>query len=358
MTEANPIKGNAFRNEELGIECYPQMMQKEEEYLVNDYPWAMKAAEEQRNLFWPPDEMDVSSDLQSFLVDCTEAERHGVNTVTGLFTKYEVFAGDEYWGGRFKRMFPRPSLRTMGNAFSFFETNIHTIFYSELDKIVHEADREFYTRYLRDPVLASRVEWLDKKINHRDPLISLGIFSMVEGAILYSSFAFLKHFQSEGKNKLPALLSGINFSVRDENLHSMGGAAAYQSLMKEVIALNPEKELKIKTYYESQMKDAAIQLAHHESLIVDKIFEKGEIQGINEWELNTFINSRLNLCLQGLGHKETFLVGSNPIKNWFYKGINSVQFKDFFTPGVGNEYNRKVNREGFRWVPKAEREGS
>ena len=220
---------NRFTNEDLDIYCTPKMMSKENEYLVDDYPWAMEAAELQRSVFWAPDEMLVENDLQCYLTQLTEAEQHGLNTVTGLFTKYEVLAGIDYWGGKFLRMFPRPSLQTMGNAFSFFEVNIHTIFYSKLDTLVHTPDREFYTRYLRDETLSSRVEWLDEKIGHKDPLISLGVFSMVEGAILYSSFAFLKHFQSEGKNLMPSLLSGINFSVRDENLHSEAGAQAYKA---------------------------------------------------------------------------------------------------------------------------------
>lgn len=344
-----------FANDELAIYCNPQMMTPEKEYLVDDYPFAMEAAKAQRDVFWPPDEMNVENDLQCYLTKLTESEKHGINTVTGLFTKYEVLAGLDYWGGKFLRMFPRPSLMTMGNSFSFMEVNVHTIFYSKLDTLVHVPDREFYTRYLRDPDLAGRVEWLDSKIGHQDPLISLGIFSIVEGAILYSSFAFLKHFQSEGKNKMATLLSGINFSVRDENLHSMGGAAAFQTLLEEVIALNPEKEEIIREYYRMKIMEAVDKLLEHESIIVGKIFEKGPIDGITPFELNQFVKSRLNICVEQLGYDAIYDVAVNPIENWFYEGINAVQFKDFFTPGVGNEYNRKINREGFRWITEQER---
>lgn len=73
-------------------------------------------------------------------------------------------------------------------------------------------------------MLNARVEHIGKIIDDESDLVSLAGFSMVEGVILYSSFAFLKRYQSQGKNKLLNIVRGINFSVRDENLHSVGGA--------------------------------------------------------------------------------------------------------------------------------------
>ena len=73
----------------------------------------------------------------------------------------------------------------------------------------------------------------NKVLLYFDILKSIAVFSMIEGAILYSSFAFLKHFQAEGKNKLVNVTAGINFSVRDENLHSMAGAWLFKTLLAE-----------------------------------------------------------------------------------------------------------------------------
>ena len=78
------------------------------------------------------------------------------------------------------------------------------------------------------------------------------------------------------------------------------------------------------------------------------IFEKGVIKGITEHQMVEFVKSRINLCLKNLGFAQLFQVEYNPISNWFYKGINSVQFHDFFNR-VGNEYNRNWDESRFNW---------
>jgi ribonucleotide reductase beta subunit family protein with ferritin-like domain len=79
------------------------------------------------------------------------------------------------------------------------------------------------------------------------------------------------------------------------------------------------------------------------------IFEKGEIEGISQEDLRTFVRSRINLCLENLGVERVFEIQENPIAEWFYKGINSYQLHDFFT-GVGSEYNRAgADESDFGW---------
>jgi hypothetical protein len=52
--------------------------------------------------------------------------------------------------------------------------------------------------------------------------------------------------------------------------------------------------------------------------------------------------------MRNLNLEEPFEVTSNPVADWFYKGINSYQFHDMFA-GVGSEYNRNVSADGFEW---------
>ena len=68
--------------------------------------------------------------------------------------------------------------------------------------------------YLQDDAMKQRIKHVGEIISDSDDLVSLGGFSMVEGAILYSTFGFLKHYQSQGKNKLLNVVRGINYSVR------------------------------------------------------------------------------------------------------------------------------------------------
>ena len=80
-------------------------------------------------------------------------------------------------------------------------------------------------------------------------------------------------------------------------------------------------------------------LRQHEYLIVDMLFEKGTMKGITNKQLKYFIDSRIDLCLQNLGYEKIHNVTYNPVSEWFYDAINTVQFHDFFSK-IGNEYNR------------------
>lgn len=322
-----------------------KMQTKKSEYTF-DYPEAIKFAEQQNSIFWTDSEIRVDKDVQDIMVNMTAAERHGVITVLKLFTLYELIAGNEYWSGRVQRMFPRPDIQRMANCFSFFELNVHAPFYNKLNEALHLNTDEFYSDYVKDPTLKERMTFIDSYVDHPTDLVSIGVFSMVEGAILYSSFAFLKHFQSQGKNKLLNVVRGINFSVRDEAIHSEGGAWLYRQLKAELEL--PASTVKL---IEKDIIAAASTLYEHEERIVEMIFEKGLIEGITKKQLKNFVKSRINVCLKNLGIDALFEVTYNPIKDWFYKNINGVQFHDFFT-GIGNSYNRNWDETNFVWETK------
>ena len=166
---------------------------------------------------------------------------------------------------------------------------------------------------------------------------------MVEGVILYSSFAFLKHFQSKGKNKLLNIVRGINFSVRDEHLHSIAGAYAYKDLLSTKNLSEEDKKDLDETIYQ-----AAVKLYEHEERIIDMIFENGHIDGITDKQMKNFVQSRVNLCLKELGLEPIYEVTYNPIGQYFYDGITGYQSNDFFS-GVGNSYSRNWSESEFTW---------
>lgn len=322
----------------------PRITEKKTSYTF-DYPEAAKFAETQMDVYWLPTEIAVEKDVQDLRANMTPAESHGVITVLKLFTLYELIVGNEYWGEKIKKAFPRPDIEFMATTFGFVEIGIHARFYNRINEAMMLNTDEFYNAYTQDPILSERIEFINQVADdtHNLPL-AVGAFSMLEGAVLYSSFAFLKHFQSEGKNKLVNVCRGINFSVRDENLHATAGAWLFNQLVTELEMTTVERE-----QLNIQLIDTAHKIAMHEDRIIDMIFEKGDIEGINQEDLRTFVRSRLNLCLENLGVEKIFEVGENPIAEWFYKGINSYQLHDFFT-GVGSEYNRAgADESTFEW---------
>lgn len=314
---------------------------------INDRHEPVEFADEQLKVFWLPDEIKVEKDVQDVLVNFTAAEKHAVITTLKLFSLYETHAGDEYWAGRFKKMFDGAEFHRMAAVFSMFELAVHAPFYNKINQLLHIDTPEFYLSYLDNDVLKERIEHINEIISDADDLVSLAGFSMVEGAILYSNFAFLKHYQSQGKNKLMNVVRGINFSVRDENIHSVAGAWSFKYKVEKL-----KREGKITTEYYSVLESKIRLLAHkileHEKQIIAMLFEKGDIKGITAHQLENFVMSRLNECLKQLGFSKEFDVKYNPIAEWFYKGINDYAFNDFFS-GMGNQYHRSWDSSAFIW---------
>lgn len=326
---------------------HPRILQPTESY-VTRYPEFIGFAEEQEKVFWPSTEVRVDKDLHDLKVNLTPSELHGVTTVLKLFTKYEVQIGEDYWTGFIMKNFPRPEIQRMAALFGMFELNIHAPFYNKINQVLGLDTDEFYTDYVNDPVLAERMRWLEEllAVKASCPLEKykvVAISSIVEGAILYSSFAFLKHFQMEGKNKLVNLNAGIDFSIRDENIHSLAGATLARTLERECGFTTEEKESVVQ-----DIVQACIHVQRHEYQIIDKIFEKGPIDNITSMGLKQFVDSRINLCLQQLGLRPLFNEYITPIDRWFYNGIQLSSFNDIFQK-QGNEYHRDWPEKEFVW---------
>jgi ribonucleotide reductase beta subunit family protein with ferritin-like domain len=325
--------------------------QKQSAYIVT-YPDAVNFAEMQQSIAWPPLEIPVEGDIQEFLTAALDSDRHAVTTVLKLFTKYELVAGNEYWGNRIAKKYPRVCIQRMANSFANAELNMHAPFYNELNKVLNLDTEEFYNSYLEDETLSARMEHIDEVVSFKNDLLSVGAFSIVEGAILYSAFAFLKHYRVGGKNMFKNLISGINFSVRDENLHSEGGAWLFRTHKKELeeagtISASEQESLREEIY------SFANTVFEHECKIISMLFEKGSIPGITEKQLIHFVESRINMCLKNLGYEPLFKVTYNPIADWFYDNINAVKLHDFFDT-TGSEYNRSWNQDRFNTWDKHE----
>lgn len=316
-----------------------------------DYPEAVEFMNKQQSIFWPHFEVKVAKDKQDILVNMTEAESHGVIETLRLFAKYEAIIGDEFWLNFVMKKFPRAGdIQPMAAFFGATELGVHLFFYKTLNEELGIATDEFYDSYKTDEELNQRIEYLETVLHQEDDLRALGGFTFGEGAVLYTSFAFLKHFQSQGKNKLLNVVSGINFSARDEALHSEAAAWLFRTLKQEKIEAGLIDDVYLQEL-EKDIYEAAETVLEHERIIIRKIFSKGKIEGITEVQLEHFAKSRINKCLRELGYKNKWEVDYNPVADWFYRGINGYQAQDFFS-SQGNQYQRNWDSNSFKWVNK------
>lgn len=95
----------------------------------------------------------------------------------------------------------------------------------------------------------------------------------------------------------------------------------------------------------------ATSISEHEKRITAMLFEKGKMDGITQTQMEHFVESRVNTCLEQLGYVKLFDVKYNPVAEWFYDGINNFQMNDFFQ-GVGREYTRGWDSSSFAWKGK------
>jgi ribonucleotide reductase beta subunit family protein with ferritin-like domain len=327
----------------------PTMLIPKETYTY-DYPRAIEFAKEQVKILWPPDEIDVTKDIHDIKTRLTEAEYHGMVTVLKLFTLYEQKVGQDYWAGYFCKVFKRPDLRRMANCFSFFEDNIHAVFYNRINELLGLNTDEFYSSYKDIEVLAGRMKFIEelvgKKHDINDILVSVGTMSMIEGAILFEGFSYIKHFNSTGKSKLLTLNSGIDFSIDDESIHALAGAWSFNQLLHEAVTVEVA-ELDLDYVHDTLIKNAEW-LYEHECLINDKIYEKGEPDNISKKASNIFIGHRLNRCLENMNLPTIFSEEGNSIAKWFYRDLKSSVLHDTFIT-QGSDYSRAWNRDKFGW---------
>lgn len=319
------------------------MYQDQEGWIIK-YPKFAELADEQMHTFWPWDEPAVENDEQDLRVRMTPSEINGITTVLKLFTIYERKVGEDYWAGRIGKIFGRPEINRMAMMFSAVEGNSHAPFYNRVNEVLHLDTEEFYSSWKESEELSKRIEFVGKAVADPDDAKSFAAFTFIEGSVLYSSFAFLKHFQSQacGKDLMRNICRGVDLSVTDEHTHSIGGALLFNTLCKEMGEVHG---IDIRKNLQEVILEMASAVYEHECGIIDLIFAE-EIKGITADQIREFVKHRINLCLENLGYEPIFEITDTTVEKWFYESINGRKFHDFFT-GSGSEYNINWNRSAF-----------
>jgi ribonucleotide reductase beta subunit family protein with ferritin-like domain len=303
------------------------LLDKRVEFRPFEYNEAYEFVKKQNNHHWTHSQIDVDSDLTQYHTEFTEAEKHGINTVLKLFTRYEMRVGN-YWTDVIYHRFPKPEIQMMAQVMGSMEVE-HALFYDKLNQALGLDSREFHLSFLEDPNMKKRDKFIGKMLSKglngtkKDLATSIAAFTFVEGVILYSSFAFLLSFQQQSKGKLKNVAgTGLAYSVRDEALHAEAGSWLFNTFVDEY---NIDRKS-----LETNILDIARSSYELEKNIIDNIFSKGSIEGITDRQLKNFVKSRINKKLKDIGIDQFEKISYNPIGKWFYKSINAVEFSDFF----------------------------
>lgn len=297
---------------------------------VTRYPWAVEMARKQQDVFWPAEELGVEEDEQDFRIGLNDAEKHGVLTAQSILTQYELMiGGDELWGGKIAKLFPRPEIQRMCACFSNVELNSHAPFYAIGNEVMGVATDDFYSQWKQDPVFSRRIAFISEKANSKNPLEVTAALAFLEGAVLFSAFGFFKGFNSRGFNLIPHFVAGIDGSAKDENFHSLASAQLF-NVCKTERRNNGKHTDHQEMTLQATINRMATDVYIHEIAILDKLFEVPGNRVVTRQELEHFLKDRVDVVLVRLGCQPMFNLDKGVISQWFYQQLSTVKVSDFF----------------------------
>jgi len=302
-------------------------------YKPFEYPEAYDYWLKQQQAHWLHTEVPMMSDLNDWKQNLSETEKNIVGSILKGFAQTETIVND-YWSGLVTKWFRKPEVIMMATTFGAFET-IHAEAYSLLNETL---GLDNFDEFLEDEATMAKIENLmsvrdsfGDEIDWHEVAKSLAIFSaFTEGVNLFSSFAVLLSFKM--KNKLKGIGQIVEWSIRDESMHSEAGCWLFRTLIKE----NP----KLKTpELEAAINEAALLSLQLELDFINKVYELGDLEQCNKYDLENFIKNRVNTKLGDLGYRPIVTnidMTSVERMKWFDALSAGKQHTDFFANRVTN----------------------
>ena len=287
----------------------------------------------QQQAHWLHTEVPMMSDITDWKQNLNETEKNIIGSILKGFAQTETVVND-YWTNLVTSWFRKPEIIKMGVTFGAFET-IHAEAYSLLNETL---GLDNFSEFLEDESTMAKIENLMDVRDAHDGTPdwsarakSLAIFSaFTEGVNLFSSFAVLLSFKL--RNLLKGVGQIVEWSIRDESLHSNAGCWLFRTLLEENPDLNTP-ELR------AEIEEAARLSLKLELDFIDKVYEMGDLDGCPKYDLVSFIKHRVNTKMSDLGYSAIVNdIDPDAIQRmkWFDSLSAGKQHTDFFASRVTN----------------------
>ena len=307
-------------------------------YKPFEYPKAFDYWLKQQQAHWLHTEVPMAQDVSDWKSNMKPHEKNVVGGILKGFAQTETVVND-YWSTLVTKWFRKPEIIMMGTTLGSSET-IHAEAYSLLNEQLGLDD---FSEFLEDEATMAKIEALmnvrdndDGSANWHERAKSLAIFSaFTEGVNLFSSFAVLLSFKLD--NKLKGVGQIVEWSIRDESLHSEAGCWLFRTLLQEHPEFNTP-ELK------KDIEEAAQLSLKLELDFIDKVYEMGDLKGCPKYDLVSFIKHRVNTKMSDLGYGPIVNgIDKDAVKRmkWFDSLSAGKQHTDFFANRVTN-YSKGV----------------
>lgn len=316
----------------------------------HEYQFALDAWDKHDKMVWHFDEVPLEKDVKDFKSASIEEQKF-ITNVMKLFTQNEIMVGAGY--DALCRAIKNPDILYMLRSFNDREST-HVRAYSLFTETIG-LDDSVYTDFLKEPLMASKTEFLQKaKIKKFEDYLKEGLsleevdfayrsdlakmIAVYAGGTelisLFAQFAMLIKFQS--LNKYPGLCTIVEWSIKDEYTHGLSNT----KLFKEFISEN-------KNIWNDELKrdisNAIDEIVHYEIQLVDYF----KPPHMNPEDCKDYIYYMADNALEGLGIERRYGVDTNPLT--YMDEFTGLVLQDFFT-GVVTEYGNTIlgSREDMR----------
>lgn len=291
-----------------------------------EYPELAKYKESIQHSYWLHTEFNYTSDIQDFKVNVSDHERSAIKNAMLAIAQVEV-AVKTFWGDLYHRM-PKPEIGSVGFTFAESEVRHHDA-YSHLLEILglnHE-----FEKLKQIPALMQRVDYLTKSNilaktgSDRDFTLALLLFSLfIEHVSLFSQFLIIMAF-NKYKNLFKGMSNAIEATSKEEQIHGLFGIDLINVIRNE----HPE-------WFDDEMQtlveSACIEALRSEEIVIDWIYEAGDLDFMPKQVVKEFVKNRLNNSLVSIGYKRIFTVDEEAVRatDWFDDEVVATKHVDFF----------------------------
>ncbi|OPH61896.1 hypothetical protein BC351_01245 [Paenibacillus ferrarius] len=291
-----------------------------------EYPELSEYKEAIQHSYWLHTEFNYTSDIQDFKINVSDVERNVIKNTMLAIAQVEV-AVKSFWGDLFRRL-PKPEVGSVGYTFAESEVR-HSDAYSHLLEILGLNDE--FKKIDKIPALYQRVDYLTKGAalaktqDNKDYTLSILLFSLfIEHVSLFSQFLIIMSFNKH-KNIFKGMSNVIEATSKEEQIHGLFGI----DLIKIIRSEQPE-------WFDDHMGQMVIQACKEayesEQIVIDWIYESGDLDFLPKETVKEFVKNRLNNSLESIGYARIFETNDKLLEDtdWFDTEIVSTKHVDFF----------------------------
>ncbi|MBF0596318.1 ribonucleotide-diphosphate reductase subunit beta [Faecalibacter rhinopitheci] len=290
-------------------------------YKPFEYPEVLTYTEAIQKAYWVHTEVDFTSDIQDYRANLDDVKREihkrSILSIAQIEVSVKGFWGDLY------NYFPKPELNGLGATFAESEFR-HSEAYSRILEVNGYLDE--FSIALENPVFKSYNNFVsgilkDTEISIVEKLLFFAL--VIEDSSLFSKFANILSFtRFEGLMKNTANI--IAWTSVDEQIHANAGIYLINKIKEEGL-LPPSLD-------QSWVENAVTGYIEQEKLMLDWIFEKGELEHYSKIDLLNYMKYRLDEAIEKIGYKKVFHITQEQYRPmaWFEEEVFASTLDDFF----------------------------